>query len=207
MVFGLMQNTPMPDEGCQPYMARNGECAPLCTNCEASGTCFALKAFTGFGVRSFGRVNGSEAMAKEIFENGPITCSFAATDEFVYNYSINAAAHGGVFTDDFEYPEEAVDHDVEVAGWDVTEDGVEYWIARNSWGTYWGENGWFRLKKGNLRMEEDCWWAIPQFVNLEQYLDGKYLGSYTRGLEKQELRRDQRPAECHRHGPWDSIVR
>lgn len=38
-----------------------------------------------------------------------------------------------------------------------------YWIGRNSWGTYWGEDGWFRMKmdENNLNIETDCYWGIP----------------------------------------------
>jgi len=35
-----------------------------------------------------------------------------------------------------------------------------YWIVRNSWGTFWGDLGFFKVERGvnALRMEEgDCW--------------------------------------------------
>jgi len=138
-IFKLMADRSMPDETCQPYQARNMECNPLCTNCDAAlGTCFPLKSFVGYKVEEYGRVTGEKNMMKEIYERGPITCSYAATDEFVYNYTANANANAGVFVDDTQYSPDKVDHDIEVVGWDVSEEtGVEYWIARNSWGTYW----------------------------------------------------------------------
>lgn len=36
-------------------------------------------------------------------------------------------------------------------------------IGRNSWGTYWGENGWFRIQMhhDNLGIEQDCDWGVP----------------------------------------------
>jgi len=46
-------------------------------------------------------------------------------------------------------------------GWGTDPVQGKFWYVRNSWGEYWGEMGWFRVKFGALKVEEDCTWAVP----------------------------------------------
>ena len=38
-------------------------------------------------------------------------------------------------------------HAVKVLGYG-TENGVDYWLCANSWGTDWGDSGFFKIKRG-----------------------------------------------------------
>lgn len=41
-------------------------------------------------------------------------------------------------------------HSVRLLGWGVDKSsGVPYWLAANSWGKTWGENGFFRFLRGD----------------------------------------------------------
>jgi len=52
-------------------------------------------------------------------------------------------------------------HVISVVGWGETSDGESYLIGRNSWGTLWGEWGFFRIEMGsdNLGISDDCIYA------------------------------------------------
>lgn len=94
-------------------------------------------------------------MMNEIKNRGPIACGIVA-DARLLKYT------GGIFTDPKEYTHDDIDHDISVVGWGV-ENGVKYWLVRNSWGTAWGENGFFRVTRGSntIMIESDCAWATP----------------------------------------------
>ena len=70
---------------------------------------------------------------------------------------------GGVYSE--KKLDIGINHEISVTGWGYDEESQkEYWIGRNSWGTYWGEYGFFRIEmhKNNLGIETSCFWATPK---------------------------------------------
>jgi len=185
MIHKYMSEHRVPDESCMPYQARNMGCTAdtVCRNCKPDeGGCWAVDNFVGYGVSSYGSVKGEAAMMKEIYNRGPIVCSFATDDDFMFNYTANALANDGVYTSATAFTADDIDHNMEVTGWGETASGIKYWVVRNSWGTYWGSGGWLKVKKGTLMSEYDCDWAEPKFDELTDVLAGKLMGDYEHGI-------------------------
>jgi len=172
-----------------PYQASNMGCTAdtICRNClPGDKGCWAVDSWTGYGVSHHGNVSGEEAMMKEVYARGPIACSFATDAAFMLNFSQNALENEGVYQTSTIFTEKNIDHVMEVAGWGVTDSGVKYWVVRNSWGTYWGDAGWFKLLRGEnmIMVEHDCYWAVPTFDELDETLSGRVLGDYVRGISE-----------------------
>jgi len=187
MIHKYMYENKVPDESCMPYQGVNMGCQAdtVCRNCAKGKGCWAVPEFIGYGVSSYGFVSGEQAMMQEIFARGPIACSFATDDPWMFNYSENVVRHDGVYVTKQKKTANDIDHIMEVAGWGETPAGLKYWVIRNSWGTYWGEAGWAKLERGvnALMVESSCAWAVPTWDGLDEALPGHTLGSYTVGQQ------------------------
>lgn len=90
------------------------------------------------------------AMKKWISERGSLTgCFIVYQDFFAYRSGVYRHRTG----------EEAGGHCVEIIGYD---DSLAAWICKNSWGTGWGDNGYFKIGYGQCQIET---WAGPYGCN------------------------------------------
>merc|ERR1719160_1998766 len=126
--------------------------ARTCSTFHPQGKCLPIKQFPNASIAEYGSISGQDAMQKEIYARGPISCGIDATEILEYT--------GGIATQEGSM----VDHVISVVGWGNDDKAGQYWIIRNSWGEYWGEMGYVRVAKGNnaLKLEEQCSWAVPK---------------------------------------------
>lgn len=87
---------------------------------------------------------------------GPLAVTIAtANDATPQASAIWSNYDGGVLSTERGCPllpngaEAKVNHAVTMVGYNTSEDGVDYWILKNSWGIDWGHNGFLYIKKGN----------------------------------------------------------
>eukprot|EP00048_Salpingoeca_helianthica_P016433 m.232295 g.232295 ORF g.232295 m.232295 type:complete len:315 (-) comp18666_c0_seq1:147-1091(-) len=163
-----MASNGITDDTCAPYAAMSPTqwaevpCAQtMCKTCDMFGNCMLVEGQKYF-VANHGILSSDtlgtrmvDAMMAEIAANGPIVCAMWAHSESFEKYK------SGIIVDRTHYP--GTTHDLVLVGYG-TENGVPYWIGRNSFGTVWGESGWFRVERGTntFNMEEYCTWATPR---------------------------------------------
>ena len=111
------------------------------------GPCTGLDSYPNATISDYGSISGKAAMMKELFHRGPITCGIDAMP--LLNYESGVMTKKGSM----------VDHVISVVGWGSDATAGQYWIVRNSWGEFWGEMGYVRVKFGSLHVEDSCSWA------------------------------------------------
>ena len=127
--FKYMINNGQCTESSYPYKAGTTKTAGTCQKCTSAGA-----SFSGcYDVASKDQVSLMAAVAKH-----PVVIAIEADTRYFQSYS------GGIL--DSPNCGTTLDHAVEIIGYG-TENGVDYWNVRNSWGSSWGENGYFRVKK------------------------------------------------------------
>jgi len=164
----------IPDSSCEQYNADNdhnpaGYCQPIdvCKDCTwppcpvgqtCQENCWAVPYKKHYVSHYYG-VAGESQMKAELFKNGPISCGIQATNTFEQTYT------GGIYNEYIANPQ--LNHEISIIGWGTDPTTKQqYWIGRNSWGTYWGEYGFFKLPIGtktNLGVETDCVAGLPSF--------------------------------------------
>ena len=152
----------IPDSSCEQYVAEDllkARCSAvdICKDCNSQG-CYAVD-YKKYYISHFYSFRGKDKMKAEIYKYGPISCGMHVTDKFEDTYT------GGIYSEHVLLP--IPNHVISLIGWGKdAESGEEYWIGRNSWGTYWGEGGFFRIAmdKDNLAINSECTAGIPTFT-------------------------------------------
>jgi len=117
------QKEGIPDESCFPY---GGEQTTTCP--DRAGRLIKIDSW---------KTLLSASKAKEhIVTRGPVMAGMSIYEDFYY-YS------GGIYKE--AYGGYMADHAICIVGYN---DAQGYWIGKNSWGTLWGEDGWFKIGYG-----------------------------------------------------------
>ena len=94
------------------------------------------------------------SIKKEIYDHGSVEGGFTVYEDFmsysggVYRHTTGKALGG---------------HAIKIMGWGQdTANGGEYWLCQNSWGTVWGEAGYFKIATGQCGIEYQVYGTDPK---------------------------------------------
>lgn len=165
-------------EHCMPYTGEKTSGVEKCNhNCNVNNLRYVYKFLNYYYVGGSYRKCNEKLMMNELYINGPFVVSFSPEEEFIYYksgvYSSKDSILRSWVLNGQPKPEFIkVDHSVLLVGWGeeknlLTGQIDKYWIVQNTWGTSWGEDGYFKIIRGidEKGIESMCEAGTPVIVD------------------------------------------
>ncbi|KAJ6956782.1 hypothetical protein NC652_007751 [Populus alba x Populus x berolinensis] len=119
--------------GCEPGYP-TPKCARKCVNKNQ-----LWKKSKHYGVKPYRIDSDPDSIMAEIYKNGPVEVAFTVYEDFAhYKSGVYKHITGGMMGG----------HAVKLIGWGTSEDGEAYWLLANQWNRGWGDDGYFKIRRG-----------------------------------------------------------
>ena len=166
-----IRDSGIPDEACMPYvdgsgcLCDGGTCYSSCTyNTESSCSDRTCSDRCGDWssrleyIGSTGHVSTDARTIKQaLVDTGPLAVAMGVLSDY-----------GGYWDGDIYRctNDSGINHAVGIVGYD---DAGEYWLVRNSWGTGWKDNGYFKLGYGECSVDRYVYYADVWLLGIDPY--------------------------------------
>jgi len=137
--WSFLQSSGVPTISCVPYTSGNGSSSPCPTSCRNGETYKVYKASNYSQVGSTWNPSRHVETIMRAVMQGPVDATFNVWSDFLQYRAGQVYEHK---TGSYEGL-----HSVKVVGFGV-QNNVDYWLVQNSWGPRWGENGFFKIRRG-----------------------------------------------------------
>lgn len=155
--WDYLKKTGIVAETCLPYTAGESGASGICPFGSEPSLNFCKEGkFKKFKVKAHAQLLSVTEAKQALVNAGPIEAGFNVYEDFL-------AYKSGVYRRNSE--NFVGGHAVKVIGYGKDNDGTEYWIVANSWGTVWGEEGFFRIAFGECAFESQLWTGQPDLVS------------------------------------------
>lgn len=128
--FNFIRDFGIETENDYPYQAHDA-------TCRLDETKYRITTSGSFNITAY----DEEQLKEELYHQGPISVAFQVVSDFTDYKS-------GVYSSDLcKNGPMNVNHAVLAVGYG-TENGVDYWLVKNSWSEQWGDEGYFKIQRG-----------------------------------------------------------
>lgn len=171
---------------CHPYVGEKEECDDISENeCRVSNSIYK--------VIDYCLAQEEEGIKREILKNGPVIGQMTIyTDILIYKDGVYHRTE-----DAFKFNGQQI---VKIVGWDKTQDGQDFWIIENTWGSDWGEDGFIKILAQDKSTQVDFFaigvssypMTMAEFYSMQEDLqNGEAMGEGDEGIAEEEIDLDQ----------------